>query len=77
MTPILGSGVLDSVGGGVVCQVFVSRLRVLQVPWDLLLLVESVVLPTEPPPGAQWGAAISVTGGWAVQNLDFQALRTP
>ena len=48
-----------------------------RVPWDILILVDSVVLPTDPPPGAQWGAAILVTGGWAVQNLDFQALKTP
>ena len=74
---MFGLGVLDGVGGGMVCHVFVSRLRVPRVPWDLLILVESVVLPTEPPPGAQWGAAISVTGGWAVKNLDFQALRMP
>ena len=62
-TLMFGSGVLEGVGGGVVCHVFVSRLRVPQVPWDLLLLVERVLLPTEPPPGAQWGAAILVTGG--------------
>ena len=71
MTSMFGSGVLDGVGGGVVCYIFVSQLRVPRVPWDLLLLVESVVLPTEPPPGAQWGATILVTGGWAVQNLDL------
>ena len=65
----LGVGV--GVGGGVVCHVLVSRLRVTQVPWDFWLLVESVVFPTEPPPGPQGGAAILVTGGWAAQNLDF------
>ena len=59
------------------CYVFVLQLRVPQVPWDLILMVESVVLSTDPSPGNQWGAAISVTGGWAVQNIDFQALRTP
>ena len=77
MTSMFGSGVTDGVGCGVVYHVFVSRIRVPRVPWDLLILVESVVLPTEPPPGAQWGAAILVTRGWEVQNLDFQALRTP
>ena len=60
-----------------VCHVLVSRLHVTWVPWDLRLLVESVVFPTEPPPGAQGGAAILVTWGWAALNLDFQALRTP
>ena len=60
-----------------VCNVFMFWISVPQVPWDLWLLVESVVLPTEPPPGAQWGAAILVTGSWAAHNLDFQALRTP
>ena len=60
-----------------VCHVLVSRLHVTWVPWDLWLLVESVVFPTEPPPGSQGGAAILVTGGWAAQNLDFQAFRTP
>ena len=70
-------GVGAGVGGGVVCHVFVSRLRVPRVPWDFRLLVESVVFPTEHPPVAQGGAAILVTGGWAAHNLDFQALRTP
>ena len=60
-----------------VCHVFVLRLRVPRVPWDIRLLEESVVLPTEPPPGAQWGDAILLTGSWVVQNMDFQALRTP
>ena len=67
ITPKLWLGLGASVGGGVV----------LRLPWDLQLLVESVVFPTEPPPGAQGGAAILVTGGWAAQNLDFQAFRTP
>ena len=60
-----------------VCHVLVSRICVLQVPWDIWLLVESVVFPTEPPPGAQGVAANSLTGGWAAQNLDLQALRIP
>ena len=60
-----------------VCHVFVPRLCVPRVPWDSRLLVENVVFPTEPPPGAQGGAAISVTGGWAAQTLDSQAIRTP
>ena len=71
------SGVEAGVGGGVVCHIFVSRLRVPQVPWDCRFLVESVVFLTDPPTGAQGGAAILVTGCWAAQNLDFQALRMP
>ena len=63
MTSMFESGVPDGFGGGMVCHVFVSRIRVPQVPWDILLLVESVVLPIDPPPGAQYSAAISVTGG--------------
>ena len=63
--------------GGVACHAFVSRLLVPQEPCDHWLLVESVVLPTEFPPGAQGGAAIAVTRGGAAQNRDFQALRTP
>ena len=43
MTSMFGSGVPDSVFGGVVCHVFVSWLQVPRLPWDLLLLVESVV----------------------------------
>ena len=77
ITPRFWSGVGEGVGGGMVCHVLVSRICVPQVPWDLRLLVESVVFPTEPPPGAQGGSAISVTGGWAAQNQDSQALRTP
>ena len=77
MTLIFGSGVTDGVGSGVVCHIFVSQLQVPQVTWDLLLLVERLVLPTDPPTGSQWGAVISVTGSWEVQNIDFQALRTP
>ena len=63
MTLMFESGVPDGVGGGVVCHVFVSLLRFLRVPWDLMLLVERVVLPTDPTPSAQWGTAILVTGG--------------
>ena len=58
MTSMFGSGVLEGVGGGVVCHILVLQLQVPRVHWDLLLLVESVVLPTDPPPGGQWGAAI-------------------
>ena len=59
------SGMPASVGGGggVVCHVFVSRLLVPRVPWDLLLLVDSMVLPNGPTAGAQRGAEILVTGG--------------
>ena len=57
------SGFPDGVDGGVVCHALVSRLQVPRVPWDLLLLVENVVLLTDPPPGAQWSATILVTGG--------------
>ena len=60
---MLESGVPGGVGGGVVYHVFVSRLQVMRVPWDILLLVESVVLPIDPPPVNQRCAAISVTGG--------------
>ena len=77
MTSMFGSGVGEGVVGGVVYHVLVSRLRVPHVTWDLWLLVESVVLPTKTPPGAQWSALILVTGGWAAHNLDFHALRTP
>ena len=63
MTLMFESGVPDGVGGGVVCHVSVSRFRVPRLPWYLLLLVESVVLPTDPIPGAQWGAEILVTVG--------------
>ena len=63
--------------GGVVCHALVSQLLVLREPWDIRLLVESVVFPTDPPPGSQGGAAISVTGGGAAQNRDFQALKMP
>ena len=60
-----------------VCHVLESQLRVPWVSWDIRLLVESVVFPTEPSPGAQGGDAISVTGGWAAHNMDVYALRTP
>ena len=64
MASMFRSFVPDGVGGGVVCHGFLSRLRVLRVPWDILILVESVVLPTDPLPGSQWDAAILVTCGW-------------
>ena len=64
-------------GGGVVCHVFVSQIIVPQVPWERRLLVEIMVFPTDPPPGAQGGAAILVNGGWAVHNLDFHVIRAP
>ena len=55
--------------GGVVCQVFVSRLLLSREPCERRLLVESVVFPTDPPPlGVQGGAAISVTGCFYMQN---------
>ena len=63
------------VKGGVVCHVFVLRLCVPREPWDRRLLVDSMVFPAEPPPGAQGGDAISVTGGCAAQNREFQALK--
>ena len=71
------SSVVPVVISGVACHAFVSRLLVPREPFDLRLLVESVVLPTEFPPGAQGGSEISVTGSGAAQNQDFQALRTP
>ena len=77
MTSLFWLGVGKGIGGGVVCHVLVFRLHVPWVPWDIWLLVESVVFPTEPPPGAQGGAANLLTGGWAAQNLDLQALRIP
>ena len=63
------------VAGGVVCQVFVSWLLVPREPCERRLLVDSVVFPTDPLPGVQGGAAISVTECGFVQNRDFQALR--
>ena len=53
MTSMSGSGVPEVVGGGMVCHVFVSRLQVPRVPWDLLILVHSVVFPNGPLPGSQ------------------------
>ena len=41
--------VVPIVAGGVVCHDFVSRLPVPQEPWDIRLLVESVVFPTDFP----------------------------
>ena len=65
------------VSGGVVCQVFVSRLLVPREPFERRLLVDIVVFPTDPPPGVQGVAAISVTGCGSMQNWDVQALRMP
>ena len=64
------SGVVPTVAGGMVFRAFVLRLLVPWEPCDRRLLVESVVFPTEFPPGAQGGAEISVTGGGAAQNQD-------
>ena len=63
MTLMFESGVPDGVRAGVESHIFVLHPLVPQVPGDILLLVESVVLPIDPPPGAQYSAAISVTGG--------------
>ena len=52
MTLMFESGVPDGVGGGVVCHIFVLHPLVPQVPGDILLLVENVVLTNDPPPGA-------------------------
>ena len=65
------------VSGGVVCQVFVSRLLVPREPFERRLLVDIVVFPTDPPPGVQGGYAISETGCGSMQNQDFQALSMP
>ena len=51
------------VADGMACHAFVSWILVPQEPCDHWLLVEIVVFPTQFPPGAQWGAAILVTGG--------------
>ena len=69
--------VVPVVAVGVAYHAFVSRLLVYQEPCDRRLLVESVVFPTEPPPGTQGWAEILLTGGGAAQNRDSQALRTP
>ena len=61
-----------------VCQVLVSLPS--PVPWEplvLQLLVNTLFALTDPPPGVQDGADISVTGGGAEQNCDSQVLRTP
>ena len=63
--------------GGGLYHVLVCMFLVPRVPWDLQLFVESVVFPTDPHPGAHSGADILENGGWAEQNLDFQALKTP
>ena len=60
--------------GGVVCHGFESLLLVLQEPCDRRLLVDRVVFPTNPPPGAQGEADISATGCVSVQKWDFHAL---
>ena len=57
--------------GAVVCQVFISRPLVSQEPCERWLLVDSVVFPTEPPPGVQGGVAISVDGCGSIHNWDF------
>ena len=54
-----------------VFQFFVSWLLVPREPCERWLLEASVVFPTEPPPGVQGEAAISVTGWGSVQNFDF------
>ena len=61
--------------GGVVCHGFESLLLVSQEPCDRRLLVERVVLPTDPPPGVQGGADISATGCVSEQKRDFHVLR--
>ena len=60
-----------------VYHVFVYRFYVPQVPWDQQLYVESMIFPTDTPPGAHGGAEIYDTGVWETHNCDFQALRTP
>ena len=50
-------------GGGGVYYLFVSWFLVQRVPWDQRLFVESVVFPTDPPPGDHIGAEIYETGG--------------
>ena len=69
--------VVVDIGGREVYQVLVLQLLVLQSPWGLRLIVDSVMLPTDPPPGTHGGANISETGGRAARNLYFQTLRTP
>ena len=71
MVPMFWSSVGSVVAGGVVCHALVLQILVPREPWDFRLLAESVVLPTEPPPGAQGGALILVTGGGAAHNQDF------
>ena len=61
--------------GGVVCHGFESLLLVLREPCDRRLLVDRVVLPTNPSPGSQGEADISATGCVYVQKRDFHALR--
>ena len=80
MTSMLGStwslvvAVIYGWGG---CQVLVSLFPpTLWEPHVLRLLVDIFMLTTDTPPGAHSGANTLVTGGGAVQNCDFQALRT-
>ena len=77
MVSMFWLGVGSCVAGGVVCHIFVLQLRVPRAPWDRRLLGESVAFTTETPPSTHRGDAISVTGGCAVQNLYFQALKMP
>ena len=71
------SSFLLVVASGVVCQVLDSLLLVPQEPCERRLLMDSVVFPTDPPPGVQGGAEISETGCVSVQNRYFHALRMP
>ena len=64
------SGVEEVVGGGGVYHVFVSWLHVLQVPLKYRLLVESVMFPTDPRPGAWRRCNLGNLGlGGAVSRL--------
>ena len=63
--------------GGVFCHGFESPLLVPREPCDRRLLVDMVVVPTDPPPGVQGGADISATGCVSAQKRYFDALRMP
>ena len=63
--------------GGVICHGFESLLLVPREPCDRRLCVESVVFPTDPPPGVQGGDDISDTGWVYAQMRDDHALRMP
>ena len=63
--------------GGMVCQLFVSQLLVPREPCERRLLVDSVVFPTELPPGVQGGDAIFVTGCEFMHSRDFQRSGCP